>query len=675
MQIPHTHSNFATRRQFLVSSSAAVASLFCIPTSVFADSGSDVVLRAAVLSDVHYPGRSNAPEVARFEAGLQFMYEYSQTQSYPRFDALLVGGDMSNNGKENQIKPFCQSMDKYLKPETKRVLCMGNHDHWGGNRPLWERIFSTPANLRQEINGFQFITLSPEKGSMRNGDYKYALDWLKTELDAAAAADKDKPIFLIQHYPITNTVYGSCPPDNWGINDLCELLDKYPRVIDFSGHSHYPINDPRSAWQGTYTAFGTGTLSYFEMSGGVYNRFPAGHRNAAQFYIMEIHRDNSVVLKLYDIITQSFFNCVYLVASPGNVDKYIYTNKRIEPSKAPVWAKDATVTVENLNPSGAMFQFPQAQFDGQENIVHSYKIEIDRKIPSQTAEPSWVNAVTRYEWSEYYFNNMPKSINITIDSLEDEADYRMRITALNCFGKTSDTTLDTVFSTPKDPNSIVDKKADFPQANILDVHFTADGAVNTATNSLPQQKPVLTLGQPQLVTDAALGCTVAQLDGTKDAFKVNFSAQEYSRMTRSITMAAQFKIDQFTSHNMDVFANTEVGGYCLEINRKTKQLEFWCHIAGSYRIVRAPISTGEYITAFGVYDGTHVLLYINGKEAAREAASGAINYTHTEAARAFCIGSDITRNGGGEGFLKGNLAKAQIFNWALSPKQIQNLSK
>ena len=51
----------------------------------------------------------------------------------------------------------------------------------------------------------------------------------------------------------------------WGVKELTDILEKYPQVVDFAGHSHFPMNDPRSIWQGDYTALNTGTLSYYEM--------------------------------------------------------------------------------------------------------------------------------------------------------------------------------------------------------------------------------------------------------------------------------------------------------------------------------------------------------------------------------------------------------------------------
>ncbi|MDO4569143.1 MAG: LamG-like jellyroll fold domain-containing protein [Planctomycetia bacterium] len=672
-----TNSPLVSRRRFLATSAVAASALLFVPRNAFADSPSDVVLRAVVMSDVHYSGNPRAAEVSRFETALQFMNDYSASQPYPHFDALVVAGDMSNNGTENQIGPFRDSMDKCLKPATKRILCMGNHEHWGGNPQLWERVFGMPANKRTEINGFQFLTLSAERGTMKDGDYSYAIDWLKKELNAATAADPNKPIFLVQHYHVANTVYGSCPPDNWGVNDLVELLPNYPRVIDFSGHSHYPINDPRSAWQGTFSAFGTGTLSYYEMTGGKYNRFPAGHRNAAEFYVMEVHRDNSVVLKPYDGHTKTWFDNVYIVAEPGNAKRYLYTDARYETTKAPEWQEGAQVVVGDLTPGGGTFRFPQAQYEGHDNIVHSYRLDFERKVsPTRDAsEEKWVPAAAQYEWSGYYFKDIPESMSVSTAALADDTDYRLSITALNCFGKESMGTLHAEFKTPKDPNECVDRNAARPQANILDVQFSESGPTNTPMNKRPTQKTVEVYGAPRFVSDVALGCVVAQFDGAKDFCKVKFSAQEYARMSGSITMAAKFKIDAFSDKNSDVFANTEGGGYCFEINAPARELEFWCHVAGRYQIVRAPISSGEYISAFGVYDGSHVILYINGREAARVAASGQITYTSREAARAFCIGSDISSRGDGSNFFKGTVAHARLYGWALTPEQIKNLSE
>lgn len=653
-----------SRREFIGTS----AILCLIPTRVFAYREETVTLRFAVMSDVHYPGNASAQEVKRFRKSLDFMYEYSNGKKYSAFDALVVAGDMTNNGTKNQIEPFKNDLDNGIKPGTKAVLCMGNHEFYGGSKPLWEETFGVSANTHTVINGFHFIALSPEKGSMRDGDYLYAKNWLIAELDKAVADDPKKPVFLIHHYHISETVYGSIKGDNWGIKDLFEILKKYPRVVDFSGHSHYPITDPRSAWQGEFSAFGTGTLSYFEMTSGKYDKFPPGHRNVGQFYIVEVHNDNSIILKPYDLISDSFYDMVYTIAEPGNISKYLYTDKRYETAEKPKWKPNTKLELENLDPFGGTFKFLQAT---DEITVHSYRMTFRRKERDE-----WLSDIEHYAWSNYFYKPMPEMMEVPFHQLDPETEYKLSITALNCFGKESETAIETFFFTPKDPNDTEDRNAEFPRANVLDVHFTSEGAINAPKNNEKNRKPIVTFGRPKIVEDKENGFHYAEFDGDKDALKIKFTDNDYSRLKRRITMAVQFRIEEFNEKKnaSDLFANTENGGYCFELNHRKKTLEFWCHINGRYVIVSHPVSVGEYHTAFGVYDGRKVALHLDGKPVAETQASGMITYPGIDAAKAFCIGADINSSGGASSNFEGKIVFARVYAWALSPSQIVNLS-
>lgn len=652
-----------TRREFL----GSAALLFALPSNIFAADEDRIVLRFAAMSDVHYSGNKDAPEVERFRKSLDFMYKYSSDKKYPRFDALVVAGDMTNHGTIEQIGPFKADLDAGIKPGTKTILCMGNHEFNGGSKPLWEKTFDVPANTRTVVNGFHFLALSPEKGTCRNGDYAYALDWLVRELDAAVADDPKKPIFLAQHYHVDGTVYGSIDGERWGTDDLRKLLANYPTVVDFSGHSHFPINDPRSAWQREYTAFGTGTLSYFEMEGGKYVKFPPGHRNAAQFYVVEVYDDNSVVVKPYDLISDSFYDIVYTIAEPGNLSKYLYTADRYDKAGKPSWAAGAELDIKDLEPLGAEFVFPQAK---DEITVHSYRLRFQKK-----QEERWTEDFEYYAWSNYFYKPMPEIMEIPLHLLDSETDYRLAVTARNCFGKESEKSLETTFSTPKNPDEPEDKDAAAPRPDVLDVRFTDDGAVNAPKNKASTQKPIITLGEPKIGKDEEHGFLYAAFDGKSDAYKIKFTENDYSRLQRRITMAAKFKIDEFGGKNTSVFANTEAGGYALEINHTKKTLEFWCRVNDRYVIVSHAISDQDYHTAFGVYDGRKVLLYLDGKPVAGASASGPIHYTTNEAARAFCVGADINHTGGASTNFQGRIVYAQVYSWALKPGQVANLSK
>ncbi len=667
-----------SRRSFLKKGILG-ASLFYLPTKLYAEyetssEAKEVVLRFAAFSDAHLKKNADCVEADRLKRALKFMYEYSREREYKTVDGMLVAGDFSDNGLDEELFLFKKIVDEGLQPETTSILCMGNHEFHRGTKKRWEEIFDRPSNKTYEVKGFRFVGLSPEVGVRRNngsheGDYLYALDWFEKEIKDACEADLDKPVFVFHHYHVTPTVYGSRGEDDWGIKDLYDTLQKYPRVVDFSGHSHYPINDPRSAWQGRFTAFGTGTLSYFEMGGegGRYDKFPRGYQRAAQLYIVEVHRDNSIVLKPFDLITNTFFDLVYVVDKPGDIDNYAYTDKRNKTSAKPAWSDDAKASVVDCGPTEVALKFPQATCP---DVVHSYRVDLSRRIGD-----NWEKRPSQYFWSEYYFNDCPKEMRAELINLEQEAKYRLEITALNPFFRESEKRLSLETETPK---SVVDKDAPFPKPDVLDVKFENGKAINSPINDWKQQKELESFGSPSIVeTDDAKNKHVGVFNGKEDRYRIKFSEQDYRRLTRG-TVAIRFKMDEYpTKSNAVVLGNTQGNGTSLEINPKTQCLEFWVGINNQYVILSTSekIELGKWLDAFGTYDGKVAVLYLDGKEVARKEAEGKMTHPTQDDIRAYCVGADITTGGNGSGFFKGSIARASVFSWSLSAEQIANLSR
>ena len=407
-----------SRRDFIKFGAAATASSLFVPRDLFAAYekeaeavGNDVVLRCCIMSDVHFDGNPKAKEVERFRRAIDFTYRYSADQPYKNFDALLVVGDMSNHGIESELTLFKKEMDAAIKPGTDTFLCMGNHEFYGGNQAYWQSVFGVEPNRRYERNGFRFIAISPEKGTMKDGDYLYMVDFLDRELADAYKADPEKPIFVFQHYPVSPTVYGGRGFDDWGAEDFFDTLQKYPTVVNFSGHTHYPINDPRCAWQGCFSAFGTGTLSYVchgcEGPGRFQMYLPEDSRYA-QFYIMEVRRDNSVTILPYDLVTNSFFDIVYRVAKPGAVDSYDYTDKRYFNSQKPTWREGTTVKASCVDAYAGTVEFRQATCP---DVVLGYRVDL-REFDEKKNE--WSEYGSRYFWSDYFLKDMPDVIKGTL---------------------------------------------------------------------------------------------------------------------------------------------------------------------------------------------------------------------------------------------------------------------
>ena len=112
------------------------------------------------------------------------------------------------------------------------------------------------------IKGYHFIILGTEDGLTEGTFSVNQINWLDEQLKEAHADDSNKPIFVFHHQPIIGTVYGS----EWGFaknRDLFYNTPKpYPQVISFSGHTHYPLDDPRSFIKRTLQSIGTSTGAY-----------------------------------------------------------------------------------------------------------------------------------------------------------------------------------------------------------------------------------------------------------------------------------------------------------------------------------------------------------------------------------------------------------------------------
>ena len=219
------------------------------------------VLRFAVASDVHIQvddqTDDSQPERIRLAQFINKAYELAESSNtgYKKLDAICFAGDMANQGLDEEAEIYINICKENIRPGTQLLNVLGNHDQFkGADTALtrFEKIFDAPLNYNVVINGFHLIGVSYSTQK----DYKAdgVKTWLDTQIKEAVAEDKTKPVFVFQHPHPFATVYGSV---NWGDFTTATVYNKYSQVVVFSGHSHYPMNDPRSLWQGSYTSIGT----------------------------------------------------------------------------------------------------------------------------------------------------------------------------------------------------------------------------------------------------------------------------------------------------------------------------------------------------------------------------------------------------------------------------------
>lgn len=387
------------------------------------------VVRFVVCSDVHIDGKDDVQAIRRYTDFIETSYDYAQSQSsYKSLDAICVAGDYTNRGTVDQYEALAAVNNACVREGTQLITVLGNHEFMDNESETYARFaeyIGTPVDSHFVINGFHFVGISYNESRSFFDTEK--VSWLNNQLSQAKNDNADYPIFVFQHPHPFGTVYGSV---NWGEIVLNSVYSKYPQVINFSGHSHYPINDPRSVWQGSFTALGCGSLKYFELENELFaGQFPEGNENAAQFYIVEADAKGSVQIQGYDLITHSFFDSVdYYIKTPAKKASFAYTYAdRMRASNAPMFADDAQVSASKNEAGECVINFPAAHSG---DIVHDYKIKV-------TDSTGIVTYYSQSHLSDYYYQPSPIQYSIAIGTLESRKTYKVSVFAANAYAKVS----------------------------------------------------------------------------------------------------------------------------------------------------------------------------------------------------------------------------------------------
>lgn len=378
------------------------------------------MLRFAVMSDLHVK-TEDCIEEERLDSAIKYAYSIARnSESYKKLDAIVVVGDFANHGEEIEMQKVKKIFDANTDyGETNLIMSFASHETdrtgYEATAQRVKDILNQDADQHKIINGFHFVSFSP----VRKCQYdENKIQWMAKELETAAQGGREKPIFVFQHPHNTNTVYGSIL---WGEDDLITTYMNYPQIVHFSGHSHAPINDPRSIHQKHFTSLGTGTLSYFELDefdklGGTK---PADCEQAAQMLIVEVDAENRVRVYPFDIITGNFFPYTWKIDEPSNPDSFLYTSERYRTNVFPRFKKDAKITVSGITDSGFKVEFEQAEID--EDYVNCYNLVLK----------DGNGHIVRHSsiWSSYYLYDMPQKITAEFSGLDSNSEYSLTVRA------------------------------------------------------------------------------------------------------------------------------------------------------------------------------------------------------------------------------------------------------
>jgi len=367
------------------------------------------VTRFLVASDTHVSSSGDA-QCKRIAKMFEEAYALCEAnEHYKKLDAAVFAGDLTNTGTKAQFDAFAAATKNALRGNTKRyAVAAKSHDcsSMGANAiAYFSELLGQPSDFHVVINGFHFIGISASNTRAHYTNAQVA--WLDAQLLEATRSAPQQPVFVFQHEHISNTVFGSYDQDGWGMDTFSAVLEKYPQVIDFSGHSHYPANDPRSIWQGAYTAVGTGGLYYAEFTVDDQNCIhPDKYETVAQALVVEIDAENRVLVKVLDV-TANRILCVYLIDNVTSTTKETYSHEaRKNAAEAPTFADNAKLTVKKsgTNTKITVPQASVAQYSGNE--VYLYRL---------TVTDAYGRVVlTDWELSKYYIADRPDSITFSV---------------------------------------------------------------------------------------------------------------------------------------------------------------------------------------------------------------------------------------------------------------------
>ncbi|MDR3260900.1 MAG: metallophosphoesterase [Tannerella sp.] len=383
--------------------------------------------RFAVISDTHFGSDKGDGAMGKVPKTLKNLLSKE-----PLPDAVFVVGDLTDSGKPEQYEQLISVFsDKTNVPEGVAVYFIGgfNHDKSPSrDYDIYLEKVKQPLHQYIEIKGYPFITISE---AVLQRDYTdamniEALQFLSEKMADAARKYPGKPIFVFMHVPPLNTCYGSTVSDGWGTDFFLPVLNQYPQAIVFSGHSHWPIGDPRSIHQGVFTAINDGSLTYSEIEKGTVDigDHPEGYENITEGLIVNVLPNGNVEIERWDTYRNEEIQPKWLVEAPHDGSHFTYNNRNGLP--APVFASEAKPVVTLVTGDSIVVTFPQAT---DNEVVHHYLVDI---MEGEQVISSFG------KFSQFYLNSeMPAQLTVSFSALPPGKTLTAQVKAVDSYNNQS----------------------------------------------------------------------------------------------------------------------------------------------------------------------------------------------------------------------------------------------
>ena len=394
------------------------------------------VLRFVVASDIHLKDEGDVYD-EQFRELFASAYAYSDASAdYNALDAIMIAGDCTDNGTQEQINRFFSIANANLREGTTFGAVLGNHEFNTVSTVAGVKEMFTSAsglddvNHHWVINGYHFILVSVGRDGEKGWYYSTeTYEWLEKELAKAAADDPTgkKPIFCIEHIPPSNTVSSITMAPRDGLDFIYK---QYPQIVSFSGHTHAHINSAVSMDQHYYTSLNTGGFkgmgvnyySGYDETVNADNATVTGRGGG--YYIIEVDANNIVKIQAYDIYDEDFYYESRYV-QVGNRRLFTYTDNRKVNGSAPEFSENANISMNYVDAETLTVTFDQASGDYM-TIYYKVELYVDGAL-SQTklvrSGLQWICATDE--------------LTTTFDTVAAGTEYCIKVTAVDEWKKES----------------------------------------------------------------------------------------------------------------------------------------------------------------------------------------------------------------------------------------------
>ena len=427
-----------------------------------------IVLSFAAVSDTHvsFSKKLDDATAKKFIAAMDQLKAKALENDPDGLDAVLIVGDLIN-GYLSDDKGYYTTTFKTLYEkefdvnEVPLIYCLGDgHDlSWKDDKVYIQRLIDRlgeayyQTDIEPElisegtrhcvVNGYHILSLEPCSRYPITYTAK-TKEWLDKTLAEITEKDPNSYVFVITHPMIEGTTYGSnfdLTSGSWATKDLTTILEKYPQVITFGGHLHYPVNDERSIMQQGFTAVGTGAVYYLcaepEYVGMSGNNVPDAY-NCSQGLLVQVDAKGNVKITRMDFKNEQVIKEPWILSAPDaegtNLTKYTEAG-RMAVNTAPTFdvAPEVTVSNDGTGKGNVLVRIHAAKDD---DVVHHYTVKV-KNLSN--------DAVKTYKYlTDFYMvgdiSQMKSEVQYTITGLSGGKEYDIIVTAVDCWGVESEPT-------------------------------------------------------------------------------------------------------------------------------------------------------------------------------------------------------------------------------------------